>query len=101
EYQDKIKWFNANMMTYFKQDEVGNYIQEITWGFCTTESFGMGIDIADVCIVIQWQATCCSLSTLWQRFGCAVRDMPLEGTAILFAEKECFDAYRVEKEKRR
>ncbi|KAG2100864.1 hypothetical protein BD769DRAFT_1312260, partial [Suillus cothurnatus] len=42
-----------------------------------------------------------SLSTLWQRFGRAVRNMSLEGTVILFAEKEYFDVYKAEKEKRR
>jgi superfamily II DNA/RNA helicase len=60
-----------------------------------------GIDISDIRVVIQWRATWCSLSTLWQRFGRAVRNMSLEGTAILFAEKEYFDVYKAEKEKRR
>ncbi|KAG2082330.1 uncharacterized protein F5147DRAFT_590424, partial [Suillus discolor] len=72
ECQDKVKWSNAGMTMYFKQDEVKNYTQGITWGFCMTESFGMGIDITDIHIVIQWQATWCSLSTIWQRFGHAV-----------------------------
>ncbi|KAG2743118.1 P-loop containing nucleoside triphosphate hydrolase protein [Suillus brevipes Sb2] len=101
ECQDKVKWFNADMTTHFKQDEVKNFTEGITWGFCTTESFGMGIDISDIRIVIQWRATWCSLSTIWQRFGRAVRNMSLEGTAILFAEKEYFDVYKAEKEKRR
>ncbi|KAG1867739.1 hypothetical protein F4604DRAFT_1584971 [Suillus subluteus] len=60
-----------------------------------------GIDISDICIVIQWRATWCSLATIWQRFGRAVRNISLEGTAILFAEKEYFDVYKTEKEKRR
>ncbi|KAG2060972.1 hypothetical protein BDR06DRAFT_854745, partial [Suillus hirtellus] len=42
-----------------------------------------------------------SLSTLWQHFGCAVRNMSSEGTAILFAEKEHFDEYKMMKEKRK
>ncbi|KAH7904952.1 P-loop containing nucleoside triphosphate hydrolase protein [Hygrophoropsis aurantiaca] len=100
EYQDKIKWFNADMTTYFKEDEVQNFTDGEIWGFCTTESFGMGVDISDIRIIIQWRATC-SLSTLWQRFGRAVRNMLLEGIAILFAEKDHFDLYRKEKETRR
>ncbi|KAG1857235.1 hypothetical protein C8R48DRAFT_544613, partial [Suillus tomentosus] len=114
EYQDKVKWFNADMTTYFKTDEVKSFEDGDTWGFCTTKSFGManmqhsykltlvqGIDIPDVSIVIQWCATWRSLSTLWQRFGCAVQNMSLEGTAILFAEKEHFDEYKTMKEKRK
>ncbi|KAG1788899.1 hypothetical protein EV424DRAFT_1270021, partial [Suillus variegatus] len=50
-----------------------------------------GIDISDIRIVIQWRATWCSLSTIWQRFGRAVQNMSLDGTVILFAEKEYFD----------
>ncbi|KAG1905441.1 uncharacterized protein F5891DRAFT_976372 [Suillus fuscotomentosus] len=87
ECQDKVKWFNADMTMHFKQDEVKNFTEGNTWGFCMTESFGM------------WQATWCSLSTLWQCFGHAVRNMLLEGTAILFAEKEYFDVYKAEKER--
>ncbi|KAG1852967.1 hypothetical protein C8R48DRAFT_611285, partial [Suillus tomentosus] len=41
ECQDKVKWFNADMTTHFKQDEVKNFTEGNTWGFCTTESFGM------------------------------------------------------------
>ncbi|KAH7917314.1 P-loop containing nucleoside triphosphate hydrolase protein [Leucogyrophana mollusca] len=100
EYREKIKWFNSDMTTHFKEAEVENFSNGETWGFCMTESFGMGVDISDVRIVIQWRAMC-SLSTLWQRFGRAVRDMTLEGIAILFAEKDHFDAYRKEKEQRR
>ncbi|KAG2030606.1 hypothetical protein BDR03DRAFT_821755, partial [Suillus americanus] len=49
-----------------------------------------GMDVPDVLLVIQWKATC-KLSTLWQRWGRAVRDRELQGTAILFAEKDYFD----------
>ncbi|KAG1867710.1 hypothetical protein F4604DRAFT_1584981 [Suillus subluteus] len=64
------------MTTYFKTDEVKSFTDGDTWGFCMTESFGM-------------------------RFGRATRNMSLEGTAILFAEKEYFDQYKMEKEKRK
>lgn len=51
----------------------------------------------DIQFVGQWRATC-SLATLWQRFGRAVRDMSLVGAAVLFCEPEYFDQYRKEKE---
>lgn len=51
------------------------------------------MDVPDIMLVIQWRATC-KLSTLWQWFGRAVRDRCLQGTALLFAEKEHFDEER-------
>ncbi|KAG1853940.1 hypothetical protein DFJ58DRAFT_613830, partial [Suillus subalutaceus] len=49
-----------------------------------------GMDVPDVTLVIQWRASC-RLSAIWQWFGRAARDRTLEGTALLFAEKEYFD----------
>ncbi|KAG1846518.1 hypothetical protein C8R48DRAFT_565906, partial [Suillus tomentosus] len=49
-----------------------------------------GMDVPDILLVIQWRATC-KLSTLWQQWEHAARDRQLQGTAILFAEKEHFD----------
>ncbi|KAH7917043.1 P-loop containing nucleoside triphosphate hydrolase protein [Leucogyrophana mollusca] len=98
--RDKIKWFNSDMTTDFKNTEIDNFTNGDTWGLCTTESFGMGIDIPDIKLVIQWRATC-SLATLWQRFGRAVRERLLEGTAILFAEKDLFDKVRRVREEKK
>ncbi|KAG2743438.1 P-loop containing nucleoside triphosphate hydrolase protein, partial [Suillus brevipes Sb2] len=86
----KIKWYNSDMTAQYKENEVNHLISGETWGLCTTESFGMGMDVPDILLVIQWRATC-NLSTLWQRWGRAARDKQLQGTAILFAEKEHFD----------
>ncbi|KAG1726521.1 uncharacterized protein EDB91DRAFT_1229044 [Suillus paluster] len=88
--QDKIKWFNADMTGGYKDAELTNLILGDTWGYCTTDSFGMGMDVPDIMLIIQWQASC-KLSTLWQRFGRAVWDQSLLGTALLFTEKEHFD----------
>ncbi|KAG1793670.1 uncharacterized protein HD556DRAFT_1208251, partial [Suillus plorans] len=41
------------------------------------------------------------LMTLWQQFGCAVRDRSLQGTALLFVEKEYFDDERQAKAARK
>ncbi|KAG1779314.1 hypothetical protein EV702DRAFT_1195288 [Suillus placidus] len=97
--RDKVKWFNSDMTTEFKEAEVTNLVAGDTWGLCTTEAFGMGMDVPDVTLVIQWQASC-KLSALWQQFGRAARDHALEGTALLFAEKEYFDDVREDKCKR-
>ncbi|KAG2069962.1 hypothetical protein BDR04DRAFT_975831, partial [Suillus decipiens] len=93
---DKIKWFNSDMTTEYKENKVSHLTSGETWGFCTTESFGMGMDIPDIMLVIQWRAMC-KLSTLWQRWGCAARDRLLQGTVVLFAEKEYFDDVRQER----
>ena len=37
----KIKWFNADMTPTYKESEVRNLKDGDTWGYCTTESFGM------------------------------------------------------------
>ncbi|KAI6000634.1 hypothetical protein EDD15DRAFT_2193205 [Pisolithus albus] len=58
------------------------------------------MDVPDISLVIQWRATC-KLADLWQRFGRAVRDKRLTGTALLFAEKEYFDDERAVKAARK
>ncbi|KAI6097930.1 hypothetical protein EDD16DRAFT_1498994 [Pisolithus croceorrhizus] len=65
--REKIHWFNADMSTMYKEEELGKLISSDTWGLCTT-SFGMGMDILDILMVIQWRASC-NLSALWQHFG--------------------------------
>ncbi|KIJ10932.1 hypothetical protein PAXINDRAFT_85280 [Paxillus involutus ATCC 200175] len=88
--RDKIKWFNSDMTTDFKQTEATALVDGGTVGFLTTESFRMGMDVSNIVIVGQWRATC-NLSTIWQRWGRAARDRGLPGHVVLFAEKDYFD----------
>ncbi|KAI5999683.1 P-loop containing nucleoside triphosphate hydrolase protein [Pisolithus albus] len=68
ELKEKIWWFNADMSTQYKEAELENLISGETWGLCTTTSFGMGMDVPDILLVIQWRATCCSgRTTYWYR----------------------------------
>ncbi|KIK72348.1 hypothetical protein PAXRUDRAFT_180843, partial [Paxillus rubicundulus Ve08.2h10] len=90
---DLIKWFNTDMTTAYKEAELTHLISGERRGFPTTESFGMGMDVSDIKLIIQWCATC-KLATLWQRFGHAVQNKELTGTVILFAEKDFFDDER-------
>lgn len=48
------------------------------------------MDVPDILLVVQWRVTC-HVAALWQRFGHAVWDKGLTGTALLFVEKEYFD----------
>jgi len=45
----KIKWFNADMTTTYKENEVKNLVHGDTWGLCTTSSFGMVSGWIDIC----------------------------------------------------
>ncbi|KIM70516.1 hypothetical protein SCLCIDRAFT_12461 [Scleroderma citrinum Foug A] len=71
-----IKWFNADMSTTFKEEELENLLRGETWGFCTTTSFGM-------------------------RFGRTAQDQGLVGTTLLLAEKEYFEDEKVAKAARK
>ncbi|KAF8450851.1 P-loop containing nucleoside triphosphate hydrolase protein [Boletus edulis BED1] len=99
EYRERIAWFNSDMTTEYKESQITRLHAGEIWGLCTTESFGMGMDVPDIAIVIQWKATC-RLTELWQRWGRAARAREETGTAILFAEKDLFDDVREEKRSR-
>jgi superfamily II DNA/RNA helicase len=55
------------------------------------------MDIPNISTIVNWGATSCSLSTIWQRFGRCVRNQALEGIAILFTEKDNLDPEREKK----
>ncbi|KDQ56405.1 hypothetical protein JAAARDRAFT_690571 [Jaapia argillacea MUCL 33604] len=97
EYQDKIKWFHAVMTPEFRDIEVGRFREADSWGYCATDSFGMGMDLSDILLIIQWKASTSYLK-IWQRIGRAARDQSLEGTAIIFSETQYSDEKRAQKE---
>ncbi|KAF9003896.1 hypothetical protein BDQ17DRAFT_1477865 [Cyathus striatus] len=69
------------------------------WGLCATDAFGMGMDLPDIMLVVQWKATC-GLCALWQWFGHAARGPGQDGTALLIVEKKDTSEGREEKETR-
>ncbi|KAJ3555330.1 hypothetical protein NM688_g2638 [Phlebia brevispora] len=71
EFHHKIVWFNSDNTQEFY-------------------AFGMGVDMRDIEIVVQWRTTC-TLDALWQRFGRAARDPSLEAIVVLFVEARYFD----------
>ncbi|KAF8546527.1 hypothetical protein OG21DRAFT_1426770, partial [Imleria badia] len=64
-HRAKIAWFNSDMTMDYKETQVTHLCTGEIWGLCTMESFGMGMDVPDIAIVIQWRATC-QLIQLWQ-----------------------------------
>ncbi|PSR77788.1 hypothetical protein PHLCEN_2v7711 [Hermanssonia centrifuga] len=88
--EEKIKWFNSCMSEDYKKGEIEKLRSGELWGLCTTDSFGMGMDLPDIMLIVQYRVTC-NLCSLWQRFGRGSRDRDLEATAILLAEAKHFD----------
>lgn len=100
EKKSLVKWFNSDMTAEYREDECEDLKDGRTWGLTTTDSFGMGLDLRDIDLVIQWRVTC-DPCTMWQRFGRAGRDDTRTATAILFAESKYFDANKPAEKKRK
>ncbi|KAJ6600189.1 P-loop containing nucleoside triphosphate hydrolase protein, partial [Mycena sp. CBHHK59/15] len=90
EYHHKIKWFNSEMSTEFKDIESDSLKSGKIWGLSCSDSFGMGLDLPDVLLVIQWRSTC-DMCTLWQRLGRAARALELFATGLFLVELKRFD----------
>ena len=74
-----------------KAEVLRNIISGKTKIVICTDAFGMGIDVPDIGVVIQWHLTPrCSLSSLCQRIGRAARDPSLKGIAIIYISTSFF-----------
>ncbi|KAJ7750546.1 P-loop containing nucleoside triphosphate hydrolase protein [Mycena metata] len=91
EYRHKIKWFNSEMSSAFKEGEAESLKTGKIWGLCCTDSFGMGLDLSGILLVIQWRSTC-DMCTLWQRLGRAARALHLTARGLFLVEPKRFDA---------
>ncbi|KAF7348212.1 p-loop containing nucleoside triphosphate hydrolase protein [Mycena sanguinolenta] len=100
EARDKIKWFNSEMSPEFRTEESDKFNKGMIYGLACTESFGMGIDLPNITLVIQWRATC-DMCTLWQRFGRGARDPKCEAIALFLVEPMYFDQTKEEKAARK
>ncbi|KAH6880873.1 P-loop containing nucleoside triphosphate hydrolase protein [Coprinopsis sp. MPI-PUGE-AT-0042] len=84
-YAEKVRYFHAPMMNEFREEHLELFRSSETWGLCVTDTFGMGMDLPDVKVVVQYRATC-DLNTLWRRFGRAARGEGTDGVTILLVE---------------
>ncbi|TFK68928.1 P-loop containing nucleoside triphosphate hydrolase protein [Pluteus cervinus] len=100
EYRDKVVWFNSDMTDEFKREAVERFQKGELWGLFASESFGLGMDIRDIKLVVQWRRIS-SLSVLWQRCGRGGRDRTSDATAVYLVESEYTDEERQRKEKER
>ncbi|KAL6307300.1 P-loop containing nucleoside triphosphate hydrolase protein [Sparassis latifolia] len=99
ELRDKIKHFHSVMTDHYRNDECEALKNSNIWGLCVTDSFGMGLDLADIQLIVQWKAPR-NMNTLWQRFGHVGRGSG-EAFAILIAEKQLFDNEIAKRERRK
>ncbi|KAI6142460.1 P-loop containing nucleoside triphosphate hydrolase protein, partial [Pisolithus tinctorius] len=93
----RVTWFNAEMTPEFREEHTIQLAEgDVLFGLCCTDSFGMGIDLPDIKLVIQWQMTR-DLCSLWQRLGRGARNPNLQATAVIFVESKFFDRNRLKK----
>ncbi|KAL4255300.1 P-loop containing nucleoside triphosphate hydrolase [Pleurotus pulmonarius] len=90
EYCSKIRWFHATMTSPYRTDEYEAFRNGETWGLCVTDAFGMGLDLPNITLVIQWKMIA-SLCSIWQRIGRAARGDGSTAKAVIFVEKKYFD----------
>ncbi|KAG2341405.1 P-loop containing nucleoside triphosphate hydrolase protein [Suillus weaverae] len=68
--QHNILWFHSGMSMQFQLDAMEKLTKGEIWGICCTDAAGMGLDLQDVRLVIQW-GYINSLCILMQQLGCA------------------------------
>ncbi|KAF8475091.1 P-loop containing nucleoside triphosphate hydrolase protein, partial [Kalaharituber pfeilii] len=81
-----IKPFSASLSNQFREIAIEDFRQGDTRILVCTDAAGMGVDIPDVELVVQWDIKdFLTLSDLWQRLGRAGRDPNIQATAVVYA----------------
>ncbi|KAH7904694.1 P-loop containing nucleoside triphosphate hydrolase protein [Hygrophoropsis aurantiaca] len=93
ESREKLIWFHSGMSSTFRQEMMRKLQKGEIWGIFCTDAAGMGLDLRDVELVIQWKYTS-SLCTLIQRLGRAARDGKIEATGIYLVEPQFWDYHK-------
>ncbi|PBK79409.1 P-loop containing nucleoside triphosphate hydrolase protein [Armillaria gallica] len=88
--RDKVKWVHSGMTDEFWEDSIHALKIGEDIGKCATDAVGLGIDIPDVYIIVQFHVTI-NMSTWMQCAGHAIHDLLLNGTAILLVESFMFN----------
>ncbi|KAH9032208.1 P-loop containing nucleoside triphosphate hydrolase protein, partial [Lactarius hengduanensis] len=96
---DKLLWFHSGMSTDFRTKTIEKLRTAKIWGVFCTDAAGMGLDLRDIEIVVQWRYTQ-SLCMLWQRLGRAARDPSREATGIYMVEPQYTDQRRIRADKK-
>ncbi|KAM6498790.1 P-loop containing nucleoside triphosphate hydrolase protein, partial [Amanita muscaria] len=88
-----IVWFHSGMSPEFRRDAIEKLKDGHIWGIICTDAAGMGLDIGDIELVVQWKYTA-SICTLVQRLGRSARHPNVEATGIYLVESQYFDESR-------
>ncbi|XP_006463784.1 hypothetical protein AGABI2DRAFT_152855 [Agaricus bisporus var. bisporus H97] len=83
----KVAWFHSTMSQEYREEMAAHFRRRDLWGLFCMDAFGLGMDIGDMDVVVQYKVTC-DLCTLWQRFGRAARSPGRQGFGILLVEKK-------------
>ncbi|QRV87678.1 Helicase conserved C-terminal domain [Ceratobasidium sp. AG-Ba] len=90
ELRDKVVWVHADMSREFCAKALADLREGKIFGIVCTDVVGMGIDIPDIELVVQFQLPI-RFCTLFQRFGRCARSVALVAIAILIVESKYFD----------
>ncbi|KAK0455371.1 P-loop containing nucleoside triphosphate hydrolase protein [Desarmillaria tabescens] len=75
--REKLKWVHSGMTNEFCEDAIHALKNGEDIGECATDAVGLGIDIPDVYIIVQYRVPA-SMSTWMQHAGCAIRNLSLD-----------------------
>ncbi|KAG8698799.1 hypothetical protein FRC09_007020 [Ceratobasidium sp. 395] len=90
ELQDKIVWVHAEMTSGFNERAMAKLKSGELFGIVCTDVAGMGIDISDIDVVVQYQLPQ-KYCSLFQRSGRAARDQSRSANAIALVEPKYLD----------
>ncbi|KIK76229.1 hypothetical protein PAXRUDRAFT_170565 [Paxillus rubicundulus Ve08.2h10] len=76
----------------FRIEAIEKLRQGEIWGICCTDAAGMGLDLRDITLIIQWGYTA-SLCTLMQWLGRGAQDPSVTAVGIYLVEPLYFDTY--------
>ncbi|CAE6445209.1 unnamed protein product [Rhizoctonia solani] len=93
ELRGKVVWVHSDMNGHFNQRSMERLKAGDLYGVVCTDVAGMGIDIPDIDLVVQYQLSSkyCAVS---QRFGRAGRDLTRKAKSVLIIEAKYFDDYK-------
>ncbi|QRV90456.1 Helicase conserved C-terminal domain [Ceratobasidium sp. AG-Ba] len=90
ELRNRVVWVHSDMSREFCVQALEDLRAGRIFGIVCTDVVGMGIDIPDIELIVQFQLPN-RFCTLFQRFGRCVRSIALLGFAILIVESKYFD----------
>lgn len=86
ECRDRVLWFHSGMSSSFRAEQMSRLKNGDVYGLVCTDVAGMGLDVPDVELVVQWGYVG-SLCTLMQRLGRAGRSLAVEARVCILSKQ--------------